>query len=71
MDPQLANRLEKIESLLAHLQHDMEGLSASLLEAFRRIQQMESRFGRIEQELSLLQDSPNRPDAAADRPPHY
>lgn len=64
-------RLEKIESVLAHLQHDIDSLNTSLLSQFRRIQEFESRFGRIEGELQILSDPSERRDAGSERPPHY
>jgi uncharacterized coiled-coil protein SlyX len=65
------SRLEKIESVLAHLQHDIDSLNASLMNHFRRLHDYESRFGRIESELQSLNDPSERPDANSERPPHY
>jgi uncharacterized coiled-coil protein SlyX len=65
------SRLEKIESVLAHLQHDIDSLNASLMNHFRRLHDYESRFGRIESELLSLNEPSERPDPNAERPPHY
>lgn len=64
-------RLERVESAIAHLQHDLDAINQSLLRFLRRIQEFESRFVRIEQELQVMAESPERRDAAAERPPHY
>ena len=64
-------RLERIESVLAHLQHDVESLNASLLNQYRRMQEFESRFVRLESELQVESDPNERRDAASERPPHY
>lgn len=64
-------RLEKIESAMAHLQNDIDGLHTSLLVHFRRLQEYESRFGKIEGSLELLSESPERLDPGSERPPHY
>ncbi len=64
-------RLEKIESALAHLQHDIESLNASLMNHFRRLHEFDSRFGRIEGELQMLTEPTDRQDPGAERPPHY
>ena len=69
--PSTENRLEKIESALAHLQHDVDSLNASLLNQFRRQQEFESRFNRLEHEMELINQPPERRDAGTDRPPHY
>ena len=57
--------------MLAHLQHDIDSLNASLMNHFRRLHDYESRFGRIESELQSLNDPSERPDANSERPPHY
>ncbi|MEY2727165.1 MAG: hypothetical protein RLZZ458_3032 [Planctomycetota bacterium] len=64
-------RLERVESAIAHLQHDLDAVNQSLLRFLRRIQEFESRFARIEQELETVTGSPERRDPAAERPPHY
>ncbi len=65
------DRLERIESVLAHLQHDVDSLNASLLSQYRRLQEFESRFARLESEIQVESDSADRRDAASERPPHY
>ncbi len=64
-------QLVRIESALAHLQHDVEELNKSLTEHFRRLQSFEQRFTRIEHELVVLQEGPEGRDAESERPPHY
>jgi hypothetical protein len=56
---------------MAHLQHDIDCLNASLMVHFRRLQEYESRFGKIEGSLELLSESPERRDPGSERPPHY
>lgn len=70
-ESQTEARLERIESALAHLQHDVEELNKSLTEHFRRLQTFEQRFTRIEHELVVLTEGPEGRDAEAERPPHY
>lgn len=65
------DRLERIESVLAHLQHDVDSLNASLLNQYRRLQEFEARFVRLESELQVETDSADRRDASSERPPHY
>jgi uncharacterized coiled-coil protein SlyX len=71
--PSPDQRLENIESVLAHLQHDVDSLNASLLNQLRRLQQFESRFSRLEHEMQMIHAPQERsnPDPGADRPPHY
>jgi len=64
-------RLMRIETALAHVQHDIEDLNKSLTEHFRRLQSFETRFTRIEHEIVTLAEGPEGRDAEAERPPHY
>ncbi|MFM7039591.1 MAG: SlyX family protein [Planctomycetaceae bacterium] len=64
-------RLERMESAIAHLQHDLDAVNQSLLGFLRRIQEFESRFTRLEQEFQSISDGAERRDPAAERPPHY
>ena len=68
---QTEERLVRIESALAHLQHDIEELSRSLTEHFRRLQNFEERFVRIEHEMVTLSEGPEGRDAESEKPPHY
>ncbi len=65
------DRLERIETALAHVQHDIESLNTSLLVHFRRLQEFELRFQRIEHELSSADDPAERRDPRSEKPPHY
>ena len=70
-DHSVESRLERIESALAHLQHDIDGLNSALLGYFNRLQEMDSRFVRLEHELHTFNDPTDRTDADSERPPHY
>lgn len=67
----IESRLERIESALAHLQHDVDSLNSSLLGHFGRLQELDSRFVRLEHELHSSDDPTDRTDAETERPPHY
>lgn len=69
--PSTEQRMEHIESALAHLQHDVDSLNASLLNQLRRLQEFESRFTRVEHEMQIINEPRERPDPGTDRPPHY
>jgi uncharacterized coiled-coil protein SlyX len=64
-------RLERMESAIAHLQHDLDAVNQSLLAFLRRIQEFESRFIRLEQEFQSMSQGAERRDPAVERPPHY
>ncbi len=67
----IESRLERIESVLAHLQHDVDGLNSALLGYFSRLQEMDSRFVRLEHELHTFNEATEKTDTELDRPPHY
>lgn len=65
------DRVVRVETLLAHLQLDIEQINESLTHYFRRIQEMDRRVARIESELELLQQSSDDRDPRHEQPPHY
>ncbi len=64
-------RLLRIESALAHLQHDVDQLNESLALSFRQLQGFDDRFTQIEHEIESLNENPEVRDPGAERPPHY
>lgn len=64
-------RLVRVETMLTHLQHDIEQLNAALTDHFRRLQSFEDRFQRIEHDLESLADGPEERDPQSEKPPHY
>ena len=64
-------RLVRIESALAHLQHDVEELNASLTVHFGRMKGFETRFTRIEHELESMTEEGDVRDPEIEKPPHY
>ncbi len=64
-------RLLRIETALAHLQHDIEQLNASLTNHYGRLVVFEERFSRIEHELEVLGDDSEGRSPEDEKPPHY
>lgn len=64
-------RLVRIESALAHLQHDIDTLNSSLTEHFRRLRNFEDRFTRIEHELESMSEGTEERNSELEKPPHY
>ncbi len=64
-------RLIRIESALAHLQHDIEQLNASLTNHYGRMVVFEERFSRIEHEIESLNDDNGDRTLQDEKPPHY
>ena len=61
----------RMESLLAHLQQDIEQINKSLTYQLQRLQEMDQRFTRIERELELLSQPAENRDPQQEKPPHY
>ena len=64
-------RLIRIESALAHLQHDIEQLKASLTNHYGRMVVFEERFSRIEHEIESMSDDNGDRTLQDEKPPHY
>lgn len=61
----------RMESLLAHLQQDIEQINKSLTYQMQRLQEMDQRFTRVERELELLSQPAENRDPQQEKPPHY
>lgn len=67
----LVDRLVQIESAVAHLQHDIEGINTALSGYYRKVQKFEERFVHIEHELETLNQGSEERTLEDDKPPHY
>jgi len=65
------DRQVRMETLLAHLQQDIEQINVSLTLHLERMQKTDLRIARIERELELIQQPSERRDPFQERPPHY
>ena len=65
------DRLVRLETLLAHLQQDIEQINESLMYQLTRLQEMDQRFIRVEHELEQLNQPAERRDPQEEQPPHY
>ncbi len=70
-DQRTEDRLVRIETALAHLQHDVEELNQALTRYFGRLKEFDERFTRLELEFESLHEGPEHRDAADEKPPHY
>jgi len=65
------DRLVRIESLLAHMQHDIEQLHQTLTLHFERFQEIDRRFERLERDMELRAQPEENRDPGDERPPHW
>ena len=66
-----ADRLIRLETAVAHLQHDFERLHSVALELQAELRQLTLRQMRLEQRLDRLEQPPEPRSPAEERPPHW
>ena len=72
MDQQSSDRFVQIETLCAHLQHDVDQMHQVLLAMQNDMKSLRLQLERLQSRLSDLQpDEPDKIDPLAERPPHY
>ena len=64
-------RVAHLESLLAHLQHDLEQLGQVVWRQQTEIDDLKKKFGRLHEQLNDSRDEPEPRDPLAEKPPHY
>jgi uncharacterized coiled-coil protein SlyX len=69
MDKELAERLEKIESHVAHLEHLYEQLNQVVLEQGRELTRMQAQQQRISRTVETMELE--RIKSTNQKPPHY
>jgi uncharacterized coiled-coil protein SlyX len=66
-----ASSLERLESLLMHLQRDFESLNAVVLDQQRQLTRLQQVLTRVDNRLNRLSWDEEQRDPEAERPPHY
>ena len=69
MDEELAARLEKVESHLAHLEHQYDLMNEAVLEHTRQLMKIQAWQQKISQTLENIELE--RIKATNPKPPHY
>lgn len=65
------DRLLRLETAVAHLQHDFERLHQVTLDLQTELRQWTLRLSRLERQWEQLEALPESRSAAEERPPHY
>jgi SlyX protein len=64
-------RLVQIESLLMHMQHDVEQLSTAVIEQQAELDAVKRQLSRLQAALDAADAEPESRDPQQERPPHY
>ena len=65
------NRLMYVESLLTHVQHDLEQLSQVVWRQQAEIDALTKELNRLDTRVVTLADGPETRDPLDEKPPHY
>jgi len=72
MEPEFERRLVDLESLVMHLQHDVETLNGVILEQQKDLTLLRTIINRLDDRLSRVGDAGEvRFDPVLEKPPHY
>lgn len=64
-------RVTELETLVTHLQHDLEQMSNVLLTQKGEIDALTRSVEKLERRLEVLEQPPEERDLLEERPPHY
>lgn len=68
---ELVARLTQVESILMHLQHDVEQLNEAVLQQNTSVDSLSKTLKRLDSRLGALEVDDEGPDPVQDKPPHY
>lgn len=69
--PPLSVRIVEVESLVTHLQRDIELLNGALLDQQRQIDALRRIIERLDERVARLAEDEEPRDLIEERPPHY
>ena len=67
----LEERLIRLETAIAHTQHDLEQINDSLLTLHVELKSYRQEVSRLERRLQTLGEAPEFRDPSEEQPPHY
>ncbi|WP_417386738.1 SlyX family protein [Gimesia sp.] len=68
---ELIARLTQVESVLMHLQHDVEQLDEAVLQQNQIVDTLSKSLKLLDSRLGVLEEDGEGPDPVQDKPPHY
>ena len=69
--PETDDRILRLETAVAHLQHDLEQMHQALVGLHAELKGSRDQLTRFERRLQQLAEPPELRDPGDERPPHY
>jgi len=69
--PSRDDRIVHLETLVTHLQYDLEQLYSDVLEQQAEIRALRETLTRLERRVDVSSEGPDQRDPLEERPPHY
>lgn len=69
--PDMQQRLIELESIVTHLQHDLETFNEVILKQQAAMAELKQTVAKLEKQLGEIPESGAVFDASEERPPHY
>lgn len=68
---ELLSRLNGLESVLMHIQHDVEQLNEAILQQGRVVDAITKSMKQLDFRIGMLEEEEEGPDSYQEKPPHY
>ncbi|QDU12195.1 SlyX family protein [Gimesia aquarii] len=68
---ELLSRLNGLESVLMHIQHDIEQLNEAILQQGRVVDAITKSMKQLDFRIGMLEEEEEGPDSYHEKPPHY
>ncbi|MFG0239456.1 SlyX family protein [Gimesia chilikensis] len=68
---EVSSRLNQIESVLMHLQHDVEQLNTAILHQNDVLDKLSRSMKLLDNRIGMLEDEDEGRDPLQEKPPHY
>ena len=70
-ESEVDDRIIRLETAVAHLQHDLEQMHQALVSLHAELKGSRDQLARFERRLRQLSEPPEMRDPGDERPPHY
>ena len=64
-------RINHLESMLAHLQHEYESLNSVIVDLHKELREINARIDHLDGRVTILSEGPEVRNPEDEKPPHY